>query len=161
MVKDKKLKTCNEHFGCDNPSQSEEVKLKKQNTCMKNNGVNYPFQSQTILRKVSNTIKNNYGVDWFPQSHDYHKKAHKPYTNLKYPNITFNSSWEFKVYDFLTEHNISFEYQTTPIPYEYDGNIYYYHPDFKVGDKIVEVKGDNFFRINKETEQEEMYLTWK
>ena len=75
--------------------------------------------------------------------------------------MTFDSSWEFKVYDFLTEYNIKFEYHANSIPYEYDGGIHYYHPDFRIGDKIVEVKGDNFFRINEETGKEEMYLTWR
>ena len=75
--------------------------------------------------------------------------------------MTFATSWEFKVYDFLTEHGIPFEYQIEPIPYEYDGGIHYYHPDFLVHGKIFEVKGDNFFRINEETGEEEMYLTWK
>lgn len=76
--------------------------------------------------------------------------------------MSWATSWEFKVYDFLTEHNIPFEYQPTiSIPYECEGTHHTYHPDFLVGDRIVEVKGDNFFRINEETGKEEMYLTWK
>ena len=76
--------------------------------------------------------------------------------------MTFGNSWEFKVYDFLTEHNIPFEYQPAiSIPFDCEGTHHTYHPDFFVGDRIVEVKGDNFFRINEETGQEEMYLTWQ
>jgi hypothetical protein len=76
--------------------------------------------------------------------------------------MTFDRSWEFKVYDFLTEHNIPFEYHPSiSIPYEYDGKQHTYHPDFRVGDRIVEVKGDHFFRINKSTGQEEMYCPWR
>ena len=75
--------------------------------------------------------------------------------------MSWATSWEFKVYDFLTENNIPFEYQIEPIPYEYDGGIHYYHPDFRVNGRIFEVKGDNFFRINEETGKEEMYLTWR
>lgn len=60
--------------------------------------------------------------------------------------MTFGSSWEFKVYDFLKEHNIEFEYQPSiSFEYEYDGKTHTYHPDFKVGDRIYEVKGDQFF----------------
>ena len=85
-----------------------------------------------------------------------------PYINPKYPNIKFTTSWEFKVYDFLIENHIEFEYQPEiAIPYEYDGTTWTYHPDFRVGDRIVEVKGDNFFRINEETGKEEMYKTWR
>ena len=76
--------------------------------------------------------------------------------------MTFDRSWEFKVYEFLTEHNIPFDYQPAiSIPYECEGTHHTYHPDFLVNDRIYEVKGDNFFRINKETDKEEMYLTWQ
>lgn len=76
--------------------------------------------------------------------------------------MTFATSWEFKVYDFLTENHIEFEYQPNiSIPYYCEGTRHYYHPDFLVGDRIVEVKGDHFFRINEETGEEEMYLTWQ
>ena len=75
--------------------------------------------------------------------------------------MTFGSSWEFIVYDFLTEHNIPFEYQPTiSFPYEYKGTHHTYHPDFRVGDKIIEVKGDHFFRINESTGREEMYCPY-
>ena len=44
---------------------------------------------------------------------------------------------------FLIENNIGFEYQPSiSFEYEYDGKVHTYHPDFKVGDKIFEVKGD-------------------
>lgn len=66
------------------------------------------------------------------------------------------------VYDFLTEHNIAFEYQPAiSIPYEYKNTHHTYHPDFKVDDKIIEVKGDNFFRINKFTGIEEMFCPYR
>lgn len=76
--------------------------------------------------------------------------------------MSLATSWEFKVYDFLKEHHIQFEYQPEiSIPYECEGTHHTYHPDFLVQDRIVEVKGDNFFRINENTGEEEMYLTWK
>ena len=76
--------------------------------------------------------------------------------------MTFGSNWEFKVYDFLTENHIEFEYQPEiSFEYEYDGNKHTYHPDFLVNGKIYEIKGDQFFRINESTGKEEMYLPWK
>lgn len=75
--------------------------------------------------------------------------------------MTFTNSWEYKVYDFLTEHNIPFEYQIEPIPYEYDGETHYYFPDFRVNGKIYEVKGDYFFRINEDTGLEEMFQPFR
>ena len=85
-----------------------------------------------------------------------------PCSNPKYPDVKFASSWEFKVYDFLTEHSVQFEYQPAiSIPYEYEGTHHTYHPDFLVDGRIFEVKGDQFFRINEETGKEEMFLPWK
>lgn len=107
-------------------------------------------------------MNHRFNVDWFPQSPEFAKKSHMPYTNPKYPDMKFTTSWEFKVYDFLVENNIKFEYQPEiAIPYECEDTHHYYHPDFRVNGRLYEVKGDNFFRINKETGKEEMYLTWQ
>lgn len=103
----------------------------------------------------------HYGVEHYSQTSYFTKKIHKRYTNAKYPNITFGSSWEFIVYDFLTEHNIPFEYQVEPIDYEYDGKTHKYFPDFLVNGRIYEVKGDNFFRINESTGKEEMFCPYR
>ena len=45
--------------------------------------------------------------------------------------------------------------------YEYDGRTFIYHPDFKICNRIVEIKGDQFFRINKETGKEEMFCRYR
>lgn len=76
--------------------------------------------------------------------------------------MTFGSSWEFLVYDFLLENHIEFEYQPSiSFDYVYDNKHHTYHPDFKIGDKIFEVKGEQFFRINESTGQDEMYLPYR
>ena len=45
--------------------------------------------------------------------------------------------------------------------YEYDGRTFVYHPDFKICNRIVEIKGDQFFRINKETGKEEIFCRYR
>ena len=44
--------------------------------------------------------------------------------------------------------------------YEYDGRTFVYHPDFKICNRIVEIKGDQFFRINESTGKEEMFCQY-
>ena len=61
----------------------------------------------------------------------------------------------------MTDNKIPFEYHIEPIPYEYDGHTHYYFPDFKVNEIIVEVKGEQFFRINKSTGKEEMFCPYR
>lgn len=69
--------------------------------------------------------------------------------------MTFGSSWEFLVYDFLLENHIDFEYQPAiSLPYDYHGTHHTYHPDFLVNGKIYEVKGDQFFRTDDITGKE-------
>ena len=133
---------------------------------MKKYGVEYTLQlddyKSRLLEKYRSEMYRKYGVWHFSQTPEFHKKAHKRYTNPKYPNMMFDSSWEFKVYDFLIENHIQFEYQPEiSIPYEYDDRTWTYHPDFLINGKIYEVKGDNFFRINEKTGKEEMYSPWR
>lgn len=163
-----------EKIGCDNPMRSKSIMEKRKLDLKERCGVENPAQIPEIRKKISethksdecklrinNTCEERYGTKWYQQSEEYYRNRRWRYTNPKYPNMTFATFWEFKVYDFLTEHNIPFEYQVKSIPYEYDGETHYYHPDFLVNGRIYEVKGDNFFRINEETGKEEMYLTWK
>ena len=183
---DLKRRTTNkQNLGVEIPMQSEAVKIKAQQTNNDRFGVNWCVQSDIVRKKSKESLKNklgveqsflseivrnkakkcmleHHGVEYFPQSEEYHKKAHKRYRNKKYPDMTFGSSWEFIVYDFLLENHIVFEYQPAiSIPYEYDGTHHTYHPDFLVGGRIYEVKGDNFFRYNENTGKEEMSCPYR
>ena len=108
---------------------------------------------------MESTCEDRYGVSNFSQSSlfsAYHRRR------IFHDNIWFDSSWEVLVYDFLKSNNIAFEYSPKiSFPYEYDGRTFYYHPDFLVGGTIYEVKGDQFFRINESTGQEEMFNPYR
>lgn len=130
-------------YGKSHALQCDIFKKKSEQTCYNHNGVINPFHSEKIRDKAKATCFENWGVDNYAKSPEFHKKCHKRYSNSKYPDVTFGSSWEFRVYDFLTESHIEFEYQPEiSIPYEYKGTQHTYHPDFRVGDRIVEVKGE-------------------
>ena len=162
QIQKKKIITSMNKYGANHPMKSQQIKNKLCPIMEQKYGVEYPIQSNDVKLKMKDTLLRKYGVINISQTSEFHQKCHKKYTNPKYPGMTFGSSWEFKVYDFLKEQNIEFEYQPSiSFEYEYDGISHTYHPDFKVGDKIYEVKGDNFFRINESTGKEEMYLPWK
>ena len=138
------------------------VHNKQVNTCMSKYNIHNVSQIDWVKEKVRSSFIEHYGVDNYAQSVEYHKKAHKPYMNPKYPDMTFGSSWEFKVYDFLLENHIDFEYQPAiSLSYEYKETHHTYHPDFLINGKVYEVKGDNFFRINESTGQEEMFCPYR
>ena len=160
-IQEKKIQRSVEKFGVEHPMKSEEVRERQRQSMLVNHGVENPLKSSQIVQKMQRTMIDRYGVLNYAQTTEYAKKVHKKYTNEKYPNMTFGSSWEFKVYDFLTENHIEFEYQPTiSFEYEYDGRTWIYHPDFKVGDKIYEVKGDMFFRTNETSGKVEMFCPY-
>ena len=61
--------------------------------------------------------------------------------------IVFDSSWELAYYIYLRDYGIPFEYHPNiEFPYkieEDDKKFKLYHPDFRVHDKLVEIKGDH------------------
>ena len=160
--REKTKRTCLEKYGVEHALQSKEVRDKGKQTCLDRYGVEYAQQSTMVRNKVRNTFLTKYGVENYSQTSEFHKKAHKRYSNPKYPDMTFGSSWEFLVYDFLLENRIDFEYQPAiSLPYDYEGTHHTYHPDFLVNGKLYEVKGDNFFRINESTGREEMFCPYR
>lgn len=168
-TKNKIISTFKKKFGkIENPQGNKKLNDKRKQKCKElYNAEHYcksnDFRSrlQEIQTKQKETFQSHYGYDWYLQTPEFqHTRGYK-YVNEKYPQMAFASSWEFKVYDFLKEHKIDFEYQCKPIQYEYDGKIHYYHPDFKVNNKLYEVKGDHFFRINEFTGKEEMFCPYR
>lgn len=179
-IKERMKATCRDRYGVEYSAASDVVQARIRETNQKIYGVDYPLQVGKILDRTRDTCEQRYGhrcvfntrhvrdimtkrfgCEWYTQSMEYHKTRKHKFTSPKYPGVTFDSTWEIKVYDFLMENHIQFEYQVKPIPYEYDGVTHYYHPDFLVNGRIYEVKGDNFFRTNEATGKEEMYLTWQ
>ena len=140
--------------------QSQQTKDKRDSTMEKLYGVRNALQSTIIKSKQVNTMVQNHGVVSASQLSGFFSNCKKSYVNPKYPTITFGSSWEFKVYDFLTEHGIEFEYQPKLVlSYMFENKLHTYHPDFQLSSgQIVEVKGDQFFRLNKSTGNEEMCI---
>lgn len=147
-IQDKAHNTFNKRY-VEDVVGKEQVSKHRRDTIQKIYGVNHQMELEWVKEKIRETNNERFGCDYYSQTNEFHKKCHKPYTNPKYPNMSWATSWEFKVYDFLTEHNIPFEYQPAiSISYEYKETHHTYHPDFLVNGRIYEVKGDHFFRIN-------------
>ena len=61
--------------------------------------------------------------------------------------MNFDSSFELAIYIWCKDHKIEFEYQPNVIfTYEHDGIVRTYEPDFVIEGKVIEVKGDHFFK---------------
>ena len=130
--------------GIRNISQAEEVKQKKVKTCQKNFGVDYPQQSPSVQKKTQQTCLQKYGYEKAMQNPDIRRKAKSKYF---YNRIFFDSKPELAYYIWLTDNDYAFEYHpSTAFTYEHNGHICIYQPDFKVGNKFIEIKGDHFFK---------------
>ena len=176
------LETCNEKFGGNAPACSSEVVKKMERTKEERYG-DSGFNNH---EQATKTFREKYNVHNPSQIPGIRKKMTKKwvlfwnddntYVSTRHDTEEYNvnvgkwehelqmdSSWEIELFVFCKLKNgMDVDYQPNlTIPYEYDGETHSYHPDFIINGRIVEVKGDNFFRINPETNKEEMYCTWR
>lgn len=155
--------------------QSNEINEKITSTMMEKYNVHHTFESKELMQRLANSLRSEkcqskmkqtflskYKVEYYTQSEQYHKNKIHKYHSEKYPELTFDSTWEVKVYEFCKDNNIEVEYSPAiTYKYEYDGRIWTYHPDFLINGKVYEVKGDQFFRINESTGKEEMFCPYR
>lgn len=139
-VKEKVKKTCLERYGVSSPSQNPIFVEKYKQTNLKKYGVENPSQLETVKEKARKTCLERYGVRSYTQSEEYQKTAKKKYF---FENKYFDSSWELAFYIYLRDNNIDFIYKPSPINYfDSNGKSHKYFPDFKIGDRLIEIKGD-------------------
>ncbi len=206
------VKTLNERYNVDNPSQVKEFQLKKEATCLKNHGSRYvlcdgeymkqaftdklgvdnPMKVKEIFEKARQTCRDTYNSDYYVQSdeykariHEISSKAHKKWLLCwnddktraifkrgevsqeeldKWEHVMeFDSRDEISVFAFCKiDHEMNVVYHPRFVyPYVFRGTDYTYCPDFEINGRHYEVKGEQFFRINESTEQEEMFIPWK
>lgn len=138
----KNIKTCLKRYGVEHTSKIKENRDKAKKT----NLLRYGNENYNNLKQIRHTCLERYGVENPTQCHDIRVKQQKRYI---YNEINFDSSWEIAYYIWLSDNNIKFEYQPDIlIKYKYKGKTYTYSPDFKVNDKLIEIKGDQYFNKN-------------
>ena len=183
--RDKAKQTTLKLYHIDNYAKLEECKQKIQSTCLKVYNQTHYNKSEDGKKKIISSVQKKYGVDNvsqipeirekckqtcmkhfnvenYTQSYEYHKNKIHKYHSEKYPGLTFDSTWEVKVYEFCKDNEIEVEYSPSiSYEYEYDNRTWTYHPDFLINGKVYEVKGEQFFRINESTNKEEMYCPYR
>jgi hypothetical protein len=126
---------------------------KRENTCLKKYGVKNFVSTEKFRQKFEETQIKNYGS---LKKFYNHVRRKTDETNLRrygcerpvfrslyrYDDKNFDSSWELAYYIYLKQNKIVFELKPEKIEYFDDnGKSYYYYPDFKIGDQLVEIKG--------------------
>ena len=149
-MKEKRIQTCLEKYGTEYYTQTQEMKDKSAKTSLEKYGVRKPSQSKEVQEKMKQTILKHYGVEHPLQSNELLRKSHKKWEVSGLENISFASKEEAYYYIYLKDNNYDFEYQVEyPVPYNDNENKkHIFIVDFKVNDKYVEIKGDQFFDSN-------------
>ena len=133
-------------YNVDNISQLNEIKIKKEESCLKHFGVRNPTKSKEVLNKIENTLYQRYGVKHPLQYREFQLKTKSKYI---YEDINFDSSWELIFWLYNKEVlNSNITRNLEPLIYYYNDEEFKYFPDFKIDDKIYEIKGDHFFNDN-------------
>lgn len=90
--------------------------------------------------KLSKSVKKAYADGRITYHPTYGKKI--PYTTQDGRELILRSFLECRVCKFLELNNLGFEYESFSIPYEWNGSVHQYIPDFYLLDEnlIVEVK---------------------
>lgn len=148
----KRKKTLKEKYGINNAfqlaehrdfSKSEE---KRKKTAEKKYGSEEAYRRH-IVSKTKETNLRKYGVESYTQTSEYQSKSKKAY---KYNNLSFDSSWEVAFYIFYSD--MGFNVERCPISFDYideDNTKRKYFPDFRVEDRLFEIKGSQFFKDGK------------
>ena len=113
IIKEKVRQTNQRKYNVDWAMQSKAIQEKSIQTNITNLGVSYPMMSQDVRNKAILTCQKLWGVNNYTQSYEYHKNKRHKYTSEKYPGLTFDSTWEVKVYEFCRDNNIQVEYSPT------------------------------------------------
>lgn len=111
-----------------------EVKTKSVETQNKLYGNNGCFLHSNAFNK---TMIEKYGYINPDYIDECISKIHKRYN---FDNRNFDSSWELAYYIWLKDHNITFDYHPTKIEYKFENKNHYYWPDFKIGNRFIEIK---------------------
>ena len=128
-----------------------EFKAKQKTTLESNFGVTNPMQNPELLAKANTTKLNTYGNmnNWKKGVETRRSIYGRNLNNSKYIyyGINLDSSWELAVWIYCIDNNIPII--RNPISFKYNGpneEIHSYEPDFSIDGKLVEIKGDQYFK---------------
>ena len=154
-IQEKTKQTNLERYGFENPMQSDIVKEKSKQTCLNRYGVTNGGASKEALEKIKQTNLKRYGVENSFQSEDVKKKIkdslfknygmyHAPTKKYIYNSEYFDSFPELCFYLYHITNNIEIKREPVELKFTFNNKEYSYYPDFQVGEKLYEIKGNQF-----------------
>lgn len=141
--KEKSKKTCLERYGVEHSLQSKEVREKGVQTCLERYGVEHTACLPEVQEKAKLTSLARFGATHYSRTFDFHNRIRKHYICK---DQSFDSLPELAVWVYCIDNNISIKKNPCSFEYNYCGKNYNYFPDFEIDGKLVEIKGDHFFK---------------
>ena len=134
---------------------------KKRNTWQKNFGKSNPFQKDEVKEKVRKNNIEKYGSENAFCLEQFREKSYntriKKYGSLrtcylyKLDNFNFDSMWEIYFYIFCRDQDCKIERETTIFEYYIGTQKHRYYVDFKIDNKLYEIKSSYYLeRTSKE-----------
>lgn len=148
-----KMKRTNlERYGCEFPQCSQEIKDKIKQRKIELYGEDYG--KIFSLRSKESMLKTDGNLLRLGHNHN------EDFKRYSWRNETFDSKWEIYYWQYLTDDNVDFEFQPSPIEYFHEGKKHKYYPDFKIGNEYIEVKNDSLLKlmINGNGKEHSKYL---
>lgn len=139
-----------ESLGVDHPMKREdiaeksilkhnyaEIRRKGIETYRARTGYDNPYSNPEVINKIQETFTLKYGGHIATCPEIASKKAHKYVSD---DGTTFDSNWEFLVYEYCKRNNLQIE-RNIPISFEYAGKKHTTLIDFRIDGLLFEVKG--------------------
>lgn len=96
-----------------------------------------------IKEKAKQTSLSKYGVTHYSKTTEFHQRLHKRYS---YGDQYFDSLPEVAIWVYCLDNNIKIKRTPCSFTYVFADKEYSYFPDFEIAGKLVEIKGDHFFK---------------
>ena len=128
--------------------ENDDVKKKRKASFKSHYGVDNNMKSEIGRQEYRAGVEKKYGkgITSLSQVPEIRCKQKSKY---RYDERSFDSAPEIAFYIWLKDTGIEFEYKPKMFfSYAVDGVLHRYFPDFKVGDMVFELKGDQFFNKN-------------
>ena len=166
QVIEKMKQTCLQKYGVDNYAKTSECQEKMRNTLLlrygdttvgqfgspqykasvkAHYGVEYAPQNPQVIEKMKQTCLQKYGVARFSQTPQHQQQLRARYL---YKDMHFDSLPELAVYKYFEDLGVDISRVSEPFTYMYEDKVCFYFPDFDISGRLVEIKGDQFFKAD-------------
>lgn len=141
-IKNKIKQTNKQKYGVENPQQVKNIKLKtKETNILKYGGTG--FASSILNKKVQCIVKEKYGANNISNTYYFATKRKQLY---RYGNEKFDSFPELAIYLYAIDHGYNIKREPIKFNFIFNNKMHSYFPDFEINGKLVEIKGDQFFK---------------